>query len=205
MIGKIKGKIINLDKNIALIETSAGISFNVFITPSLIAFTPNGAVGKVGLISPKAQIEVFTYLQVRDDAMVLFGFETKKELDFFNLLLTVPGVGPKTAFNVISFAKIEEMTKAVKENDIDYFLRIPGLGRKTSMKIILELSQKLKQEFSLEKMYLSPEDKMVIDALISLGYRSHEAKALFSKLPKNLSLEEKIKKALSITKSPQHP
>jgi len=193
MIGKIKGKVINLDKNIALIETAAGISFNVYITPSLIA--------RVSPTASTLSIEIFTYLQVREDAMVLFGFETKKELDFFNLLLTVPGVGPKTAFNVISFAKINEMERAVKENNIDYFLRIPGLGRKTSMKIILELSQRLKQEFSLEKMYLSPEDKTVIEALMSLGFRSHEAKALFSKLNKKLSIEEKIKQALQIGSS----
>lgn len=193
MIGKIKGKLINLDKNIALIETTAGISFNVYIPPSLIA--------KVSPKNSSLRVEIFTYLQVREDALVLFGFETKKELDFFNLLLTVPGVGPKTAFNVISFAKIEAMTEAVKENDIDYFLRIPGLGRKTSMKIILELSQKLKQDFSLEKMYLTADDKTVIDALVSLGFRSHEAKALFSKLDKKLTIEEKIKQALQMGSS----
>lgn len=185
MIGKLKGKLVEIDNNIGLIETSGGVFYEVFLTPSLISLTP-----------PKSPIELYTYLQVREDALILFGFQTKKEHEFFKLLLSVQGVGPKTAYSVISFTKIDEVYAAVKENNVDYFTRIPGLGKKTAMKIILEISQKIKSEFNLQSMYLSEDDKTVVDALVSLGYKSIEAKKLLQKIPKNLSIEEKIKHAL---------
>jgi len=188
MIGKIKGKLIEVDNNIGLIETSSGLSYNVFLTPSLLS--------TLHLPSP---IEVYTYLQVREDALVLFGFESKEQSKLFMLLLTVSGVGPKTAYTVISYSEINALFAAIKENNIDYFTKIPGLGKKTAMKIILELSQKLKQEFSLEKMYLSEDDKLVIDAFISLGFKSNEAKKILQQIPKNLSVEEKIKKGLQLS------
>lgn len=187
MIGKIKGKVVEVEDNIALVETVAGIYYQVYITPSLLAKS-----------KLPFEVALYTYLQVREDALVLFGFEVKKEYDFFKLLLTVPGVGPKTAFSVISYSKVDDLIKAVKENDKDYFTRVPGLGAKTAMKIILELSQKLESEFRLEKMYLSEEDKTVVDALVSLGFKSSEAKKILSKLAKNLSLEEKIKQGLKL-------
>lgn len=185
MIGKLKGKLSELSGNIGLIETSGGVFYEVFLTPSLISH-----------ISLKSPIELYTYLQVREDALVLFGFQSKKELDFFKMLLTVSGVGPKTAFSVISYISLDSLVKSVQSNDIESFTRIPGLGRKTAMKIILELSTKLKSEFDMTKMVLSEEDKTVIDALVSLGYKSFEAKKLLSKLPNNLSVEEKIQRAL---------
>ena len=192
MIGKIKGKLAEIEGNLGLIETSGGVFYQVYLTPSVIT-----------LQKDKSEIDVYTYLQVREDALVLFGFRSKQEYDFFKLLLAVPGVGPKTAFSVVSFSKIDEMTAAIKENNSDYFTKIPGLGRKTALKIILELSQKLESEFKLEKMYLSEDDKTVIDALVSLGFKSNEAKKILSNLPKDLSLEEKIKAGLRQTSNPK--
>ncbi len=189
MIGKIKGKLIEIDHNIGLVETSTGISYQVYLPPSLLS--------NLKLPIP---IEVYTYLQVREDALVLFGFSSKKDLDFFKMLLTVPNVGPKTAFSIVSFSKTDQLITAIKENNTDFFTQIPGLGKKIAMKIILELSQKLKSDFELEKMYLSEEDKIVIDALISLGFKVNQAKKALSQIPKNLSVEEKIKKALKMIK-----
>lgn len=188
MIGKLKGKLVEVDRNIGLIETSGGVFYQVYL-PSSLATSHQ----------PLSTVELYTYLQVRDDALVLFGFETKQQHDFFLLLLTVSGVGPKTAFNIISFVKLDELAQLVQSNDVAGFTKVPGLGRKTAMKIILELSSKLKTEFDMKNMVLSDDDQTVISALISLGYKSYEAKKLVSKLPKNLSVEEKIKKALSIS------
>lgn len=187
MIGKIKGKLVEVDGNLGLIETSGGVFYQVFLTPSILRRYKN-----------RSEVEIFTYLQVREDALVLFGFEIKQEYVFFKLLLGVSGVGPKTAFSVISFSKIDELIKAVKDNNADFFSRIPGLGKKTTMKIILELSQKLESEFRLEKMYLSEEDKTVIDALVSLGFKSNQAKKILSELDTKLTLEEKIKQGLKL-------
>lgn len=198
MIGKLKGKLVEVDKNIGLIETSGGVFYEVYLTPSLISFT-HRSPGEGGLIPPNSPIEIYTYLQVRDDALILFGFETKQQHDFFLLLLTVSGVGPKTAYSVISFLKIEEIIKSVSENNIEILTKVPGLGRKTAMKIILELSSRLKTDFDMKNMILSDEDKTVIEALVALGYKTNEARTIFSKLPKNLSLEEKLKLALKST------
>lgn len=189
MIGKLKGILSEIDGNIALIETKGGVFYSSYITPNILSKT------KVG-----SAVEFYTYLQVREDALTLFSFETKDEQSLFDLLLTVPGVGPKTAYLVISYAKVDELIQAVKENNIDFFSRIRGLGKKTAMKIILELSQKLKQEFELKKMYLSEEDRTVVDALVALGFKSHDATNVVSKLPKKLDIEEKIKEALKTIK-----
>lgn len=186
MIGKIKGKLIEVDGNTGLIETSGGVSYEIYLSPQVISSH-----------EPPIELNLYTHLQVREDALVLFGFQTKKEHKFFKLLLTVSGVGPKTAFNVVSFVSLDSLVSGVKNNDVEVFNKVPGLGRKTAMKIILELSTKLKTEFDMKNMILSDEDKIVIDALISLGYKINEAKKIISKLPKNLSIEEKIKKALS--------
>jgi len=188
MIGKLKGKLVEVDKNIGLIETAGGVFYQVYLPPSLSS-----------RIHHLSSIEIYTYLQVRDDALILFGFETKQQYDFFLLLLSVSGVGPKTAYSVISFLKIEEIIKSVSENNIEILTKVPGLGRKTAMKIILELSSKLKTDFNMKNMILSDEDQTVIDALIALGYKSNEARTIFSKLPKNLSFEEKLKLALKST------
>ncbi len=189
MIGKIKGKLVEIDNNIGLIETVSGISYYVYLTPSIIGNNKLGAL-----------VHIYTYLQVREDAFVLYGFESKEQTRLFNQLLSVPGIGPKTAYTIICFRKPNELLTAVKKNNIDYFNQIPGLGKKTAMKIILELSQKLKQDFTLEKMYLSEDDKLVVDALVSLGFKVSEAKKILQKIPKNLSVEDKIKKALQTGK-----
>ncbi len=189
MIGKLKGKLAEISGNVGLIETASGVFYEVYLTPSLISKT--GA---------KSSIEVYTFLQVRDDALVLFGFETRQQYEFFKLLLSVSGVGPKTAYNVISFVKLDSLVSFVKNNEVDGLTQVPGLGRKTAMKIILELSTKLKSEFDMKNMVMSEEDKTFVDALVSLGYKSFEAKKLLSKLPKNLSLEQKIKEALKNNK-----
>ena len=189
MIGKLKGKLVEVDGNVGLIETSGGVFYQVYLPPSLSSKVQN-----------LSSIELYTYLQVRDDALVLFGFETKKHHNFFKLLLTVSGVGPKTAFSVISAITLDLLVTSVQSNDVEAFTKVPGLGRKTAMKIILELSTKLKSDFDMSKMVLSDDDQTAVSALVSLGYKSYEAKKLVSKLPKDLTVEEKIKEALKKSK-----
>lgn len=190
MIGKLKGKLVEVDGNLGLIETSGGVFYQVYLPISYLS----------SIIHHPSSIEIYTYLQVRDDALVLFGFETKKHHDFFKLLLSVSGVGPKTAFSVISAIPLDSLVQFVTSNDVDAFTQVPGLGRKTAMKIILELSTKFKSSFDMKNMVLSDDDQTVISALVSLGYKSYDAKKIISKLPKNLTVEEKIKEALKKNK-----
>ncbi len=186
MIGKIKGKLVEVSGNVGLVETASGVFYNIFLTPSTLS--------KNQLNNEK--FEVYTYLHVKEDAMILFGFETKNEYEIFKLLLTVSGIGPKTAFSIISFIKTQDLIEAIKKNDVDILTEVPGLGKKTAMKIILELSSKINADFELKNVILSNDDKIVVDALISLGFKANEAKKMINNIPKNLSVEEKITFAL---------
>lgn len=187
MIGKIKGILTEVELNEGLIETASGLSYRVFLTTSVLTST-----------FPPSDIEVITYHQVREDAQVLFGFKTKKEYKLFKLLLDVPGVGPKSAFTIVSHSKAEELITAVKQQDLKYFTNIPGLGKKTAMKIMLELSSKFDTEFKLDQPTETEEDKMVIEALSSLGFKVTESRAVLEKLPPDLEVEQKVKKAIQI-------
>jgi Holliday junction DNA helicase RuvA len=191
MIAKLTGTLSELDEKTAVIDTSSGVSYELFVTPTAVLHKQQGD-----------SITVYTHLQVRDDAHVLFGFAGNEEKKFFHLLLTVSGVGPKTAFSIVSNISFEQAVKAVRTNSVSLFSEIPGIGKKTAMKIVLELSQKFKTEFKFEQ-HLSPDDKTVIDALIELGYKKIEAQQLFEKLPKELSIENKIQTALRMSVAKQ--
>ncbi len=192
MIGKIKGTLSEIDGNVGLIETASGLFYEVFLTSSLLTTT-----------TPGDNLEVYTYHHIREDTQILFGFKEKREHEIFRLLLSVNGVGPKTAFTVTSHATVESLVQAVTTNDVGFFSKVPGLGKKTSMKIILELSQKLNSEFKLEKMYLTDDEKTVVDALISLGFKSNEVKNILSEIPKELPLPEQIKAAIRLATNPK--
>jgi Holliday junction DNA helicase RuvA len=187
MIGKIKGTLTEVELNEGLIETASGLSYRVFLTNSLLT-----------TYTPPSEIEVITYLQVREDALTLFGFKTKQEYKLFNLLLDVPGVGPKSAFTIVSYSKVEELIAAVKQQDLKYFTRIPGLGKKTAMKIMLELSTKFETEFKFDQPTETEEDKMVIDALSSLGFKVTDARKVLEEIPADLEVEKRVQKAIQI-------
>lgn len=189
MIGKIKGILKEIDGNIGLIETSGGIFFSVYLTPKILS-----------QVKIETRLEVYTYLYIQQENIFLFGFETRNEYNLFKLLINIPGVGPKTAYSIISFKKSEEIIQAIKEKNPDFFSQIPGLGKKTIYKIILELSSKLNNNFEIKNLYLSEEEKIIYDGLLSLGYNSSQIKKIIFKIPKNLTIEEKIKYALKMIK-----
>ncbi len=192
MIGKVKGVLSEVDGNVALIETNGGVFYNIFFTPGLLSKYKKGD-----------DVCVYTYLHVREDNMSLFGFETKVQFKLFKMLLSVQGIGVKLAFSIISFAKVEEIVEMINNNDIPSLTRIPGLGKKTAMKMILELSQKLKTVNDVNRLvnsFLSNDDKIVIDALVSLGFQVRDIKPMLGKVDKELSVEKKIQKILRLIK-----
>ena len=187
MIAKIKGKLIDIEGNKGFIETASGLTYEVFLVPSIIK---DNIIGK--------SIEIFTQLIVREDSQTLYGFVDKSEINIYKMLISISGIGPKVAFSVISFSSPESLLTAVKNNDVDFFTRIPGLGKKTALKIVIELSGKLESGFSIEKIYMSEDDKLVLDALVSLGFKTEEARKIMTNIPKNIPVEEKIKKGLQL-------
>jgi Holliday junction DNA helicase RuvA len=187
MIAKLTGILAEYDDKSAVIDTASGVSYELFITPTALSGKHIGS-----------DVIVYTHLQVREDAHVLFGFANADEKQFFHLLLSVQGVGPKTAFAIVSRISFAQAVEAVRTNSVRAFSEIPGIGKKTAMKILLELSAKFKTEFKFEQ-HLSADDKTVIDALVELGYKKSDAQKLFEKLPKELSVEKKIQAALRMS------
>lgn len=185
MIGKIKGVLVESENSVGLVETASGLFYEVFLSNNFLAKTTH-----------PCEIEIYTYHHVREDAELLFGFETKKEYKLYILLLGVSGVGAKTAFTVVSYGSVDNLISAVTSNDVSYFTQISGLGKKTALKIILELSSKFKSEFILEKTLESPEDQTVIKALTALGFSVAEAQKILPKVAHETSLELKITMAI---------
>jgi len=191
MIGKIKGILVEIDGNIGLIETASGLFYQVYMTSTLLS---SYTVGD--------QFEAYTYHHIREDVQSLFGFQDKQEYKLFLLLINVSGVGPKSAYTIISNTKVGDLITAVRSNDSKYFTRIPGLGKKTALKIMLELSQKFKSDFVLENTYVSKEDQTIVDALTSLGFSDSEAREVLPKLTQDIAIEEQIKEAIRLLSNP---
>ncbi|MEI6533465.1 MAG: Holliday junction branch migration protein RuvA [Candidatus Roizmanbacteria bacterium] len=186
MIGKIRGSITEIDGDSGLIETASGVFYKVFLPKKLL-----------GILLPYP-IEIYIHLQVRDDALVLFGFLTRQDQQLFSLLLSVSGVGPKTAFTVASQSNWQECVSAIQRQDLKYFSQIPGLGKKTAMKILLELSQKLKTEFDFDKLQEPEINRTVHEALLSLGFRSQDIKEIAFQLSNQQSIEQQISVAIKL-------
>ena len=141
-------------------------------------------------------LKVFTYFQVKEDGQALYGFLTEKDLDFFEKLITVNGVGPKSALAVMSIASSEQLAAAIVEGKIELLSKASGVGRRTAERIILELKGKL-SSLSGGVMSSLESDLEVEEALIGLGYSRQQARRAIDQIDKNLKgLELKIKAAL---------
>lgn len=184
MIGSLKGRITLRDGNHILVEVG-GVGYRVLVSSRIAS-------------DASENISLFTYTHVKEDALELFGFAEIQDLKLFENLISVSGVGPKTAMLIFSFSDRQGIIKAVLEGDVDYFTKIPRLGKKNAQKIIIELKSKLKDANSLD---LSEPDSIendeIIQALVGFGFTVKESQDILKKLDKNLKTpEEKIKMAL---------
>jgi len=122
------------------------------------------------------KFSIYTYTNVRDDAIELFGCENPDDLALFELFLTVPGVGPRTALNVFSASQTKKIKEAIIKGDVDFFTTIPRLGRKNAQKIIIELRSKLGSLDELDLTAEGGENKEIMEALKIFGFSTNEAK-----------------------------
>lgn len=183
MIGSIKGKITHKSGNYIILETG-GLGYKVFL-PQVILMSLK--------LNQEVSLVVHTY--VREDQITLYGFQTLPELEFFELLLTVSGVGPKSALGIMSLASLEMIKSAIVSEDPSVFTKVSGIGRKTAERVIVELKEKLKDEKS--SMPVAREHSDAMDALVSLGYSQAEARDALKNVPKDVSnLQVKVKMAL---------
>lgn len=178
-----------------------------------IAFTEDGAVvldvAGVGYLiktsriptttTPQETITLYTHLAVRETALDLYGFSTRDELEIFELLLTLPKIGPRSAMQIMSQADIELLKKAVLTNDATYLSKMSGIGKKTAEKIVHELSDKFADLFDMGAAIGQPasqEASDVIDALVALGYALPDARSAVQKLPEGMDTNQAIREAL---------
>ena len=198
MLAYIEGSLEIKTNNYAVIDVG-GLGYKVNMSKKAIE-----AVGDIG-----DKIKVYTYFRVREDDISIFGFNTNEELRMFELLLSVSGIGAKVALTILSNIEITEFALAVITDDVNKIVKIPGIGKKSAQRIILELKDKLKaqqledaeeQETKESKKEKNNEaEEEAIAALQILGYGKKEIEKAFEKLAnKEVSVEELIKKGLTI-------
>lgn len=188
MISYLAGKAIKItDKYIVLNVNSVG--YKVFLSGS--------DLGKIQ--QNKDDVKVYTHLNVREDVLDLYGFLTEAELEFFELLITISGIGPKAALNIISTDAPSVVAGAILREDVGYLTKISGIGSKTAQKIILELKDKVsKLSFKIESGGASP-DMDAIDALVSLGWNAKEAREALRNIPREIvGVEARIREAMKL-------
>jgi len=186
MIGSIKGKIILKTDKFVIVETNS-IGYKINVAPDTIL--------RISQFEKDAPVSFWTHLHVREDAQDLYGFLDYRELEFFELLLGVSGIGPRSALVILGIASLETLKKAIATGDISYLTKISGIGRKTAEKIIIELRDKVGKEHSTVSLQ---EEMDAMEALKSLGYSQTEAREALKKVPTELATNQKIKSALKI-------
>ena len=195
MFAYIKGSLEQKSNNYVVIDVG-GIGYKIFMATK--AIETLGEIGKV--------VKVHTHYYVREDNISLYGFNTNEELRMFELLLQVSGIGAKSAIAMLSEISPSSFALAVISDDISQLVKIPGIGKKTAARIVWELKDKLKTEQAISKneqvkeaIHESEKDTEAVVALQVLGYTRKEIEKALEKFEtQNLTVEEIIKKALSI-------
>lgn len=174
MIATLRGEITQVEDTALVVEVG-GVGLRVF-APAPVR----------GRVKAGEAIFLFTHLVVREDALILYGFESQADRDLFNILLGVDGVGPKVALSVLSTMTLDAVQRAVFAEEADIMSRVPGVGKKTAQKIVLHLKDKLKPSDPLAKFAaMTDVDSEVLAALTSLGYSVIEAQTAIQSLPKD--------------------
>lgn len=186
MIASVKGTVEIKDFPHIVVDVN-GVGYKILISNALFSKLEIGEKTKL-----------FTFTYVREEALDLYGFPSLEELKLFESLISVSGVGPKTAISVFSIGSKDEITQAIIKADVSFFTNVPRLGKKNAQKIIIELKNKLG---SLEDLDLSEsvlaENKDVIVVLKNLGFTTREtAEAIRNFKGNNISIEEKVRLAL---------
>jgi Holliday junction DNA helicase RuvA len=188
MIAYLEGKIIYSTDKFIIINTG-GTGYKVSVTPETI------------LICKEIEnISLYIYTAVRENSIDLFGFQNAEELSFFELLLDVSGIGPRSALGIIALAPISTIKRAIATGDVSYLNKVSGIGKKTAEKIIIELRDKLKNyKESGDTPSILREEGDILEALKSLGYSQNEARDALKQVSSSLEgTNARIKEALRI-------
>ena len=189
MIGYLNGKIISLKPTKLLLDVG-GVGYSV-----------NISINTFENISDKKEISLHIYTSVKEDSITLFGFFNETEKEMFELLISVNGIGPKLGLSILAGIQVNELKEAIESGNVSRLIAIPGVGRKTAERVVLELRSKVDKIKESEGQSISYSIKQeAISALTTLGYNYKMAENVVRDIinsAKDISLEELIKKALS--------
>lgn len=197
MISYIKGELVSIEEEKAIVDVN-GVGFGIYMPAQSMNMLP--AIGE--------EVKLHTYMNVREDAMQLFGFLTRDDLEVFKLVIGVSGIGPKGGLSILSHLSPDELRFAVMSHDVKVISGAPGIGKKTAEKLIIELKDKLSIEDVLERTVekesgsISNTNSLVqteaVQALVALGYGNTESLKAVKKVGANdeMSVEEILKQAL---------
>ena len=184
MIGRLRGRVIADEATGAVVLDVQGVGYELS--------TPVGTLGRAR-DAGNGEVELWVHTHVREDALDLFGFANETDRRVFRLLLGVPNVGPKTALGVLSALSVEDLARAVERSDHVRLGKVPGIGKKTAERLVLELKEKLR---GLERASPVPatetlgnEASRLLSALTNMGYRPGEAERAISALGPKLDTE----------------
>jgi len=184
LIGRLRGRVLTDEATGAVVLDVHGVGYDVS--------TPVGTLGRAR-VDANAEVELWIHTHVREDALDLFGFATETDRRVFRLLLGVPNVGPKTALGVLSAMPVDELSRAVERGDHARLGKIPGIGKKTAERLVLELKEKLRgldsSAASTPLETLGNEADRLLSALVNMGYRPGEAERAVSALGPKLGTE----------------
>ena len=189
MISRLTGTVIHKDARCVVLDVS-GVGYKVTLTKDILAEITTKLEGVLTL---------WTYLAVREDALDLYGFLKKDDLDFFELLIAhVSGVGPKTAMGIMGATTVDTLKRAIASGETAHLTKISGIGKKVAEKIVLELKEKIGnvEEYTSTSMR---DDSDTLEALKTLGYGERDIRDALKKLPKTISgTSDKVKHALKL-------
>lgn len=196
MIGSLKGTVAQLEAEYCIVDTAGGVGYRVFMPSAHLA----------QLVSGK-EVRIHVHTAVREDAILLYGFLSREYYDLFEILLTVSGVGPKMALGILSAIKPEVFYTAVSNKDIKMLVKLPGVGKKTAERMLLELKDKVSGSSESDDVVQEIAEAggsgavaEAIEALVSLGYSNSEIMPVLKEIPDcaSLSGEAILRQALKL-------
>lgn len=185
MIAYLKGKMIQKSPDQIILDIG-GVGYQTWI--------PLSTYLKVGDV--QETVELFIYTQLTDNSLSLYGFSTEEEKELFKKLISISGIGPKIALNILSGIQTSDLEKAIKQSDVTRISLIPGIGKKTAMRIAIELQEKLDKK---EKIIHSPgfqEKENLISSLMNMGFKRKEVEKIVDNTLQSLSSEAGFEKLL---------
>lgn len=183
MIGRIRGTLVHRGLETVLIDVN-GLGYEIAVTPRTLVELPG--IGE--------EVVLHTHLHVREDTLALFGFDTAADKDLFGTLLGVSGVGPKVALAILATLTYEQLRVAVASDDVQTLVSVPGIGKRSAQKLILELKPKLDVDDGV--LATSGPLSEVREALVGLGYGAEEISGTLAGMPADLPVEELLRQSL---------